>query len=135
MNHLLLQINNFVLSIFGLIGRGNNKRLNTYSWFYKKTAPSVYTLLINCIYLSLGTHTQVAAGTIFRKHTVLLLTNSKHTNKEYHNNKLMHLCIKLSLKQIQAQGRRLFMALLGINCNGSDQFGLKLFWYGLSKIK
>ena len=35
---------------------------------FMKMVPSVYTLLINTVYLSLNT--QVAEGTLFRKHTV-----------------------------------------------------------------
>ena len=39
---------------------------------FLKTVPSVYTLLMNTIYLFQHS-TQVAEGTVFRKHTVYLV--------------------------------------------------------------
>ena len=53
---------------------GTAKTLGDYSTAgFIKTVPSVYTLLINTIYLS-----QVAEGTVFRKHTVFDLPLKKY---------------------------------------------------------
>ena len=62
---------------------------------YMKTVPSVYTLLINTIYLSLSI--QVAEWTLFRKHTL----SEKENFQLRHLKKIVH-CINIIKFLLQA---------------------------------